>query len=101
MIGIIAIVSTFSSLRRLLAIGSLFPDLSKKLSYFTAAFVRADARAQGVIKPNKGADEEYDALTATIRRIEQELEHHLRDIEPTFKGKVSKISFAPFSMNLI
>ncbi len=42
-----------------------------------------------VIKPNAGADEEYDKTALTVRRIERELEVHLRDMELLFKGKVT------------
>ena len=42
----------------------------------------------GVIKPNTGADADYDQMTSTIKRIERELEVHLREMEALFGGKV-------------
>jgi hypothetical protein len=43
-----------------------------------------------VILPNAGADPSYDQTVATIKKIERDLEVHLREAEAIFKGKVSR-----------
>ena len=42
----------------------------------------------GVIRPNPGADADYDATVQTVKKIERELEIHLREVEFGFNGKV-------------
>ncbi|KAK2166249.1 hypothetical protein LSH36_40g05016 [Paralvinella palmiformis] len=54
-----------------------FPCLKDELEFFTSAFDHQKARAEGVIKPSPGVDNEYDSAMEDIRMSNRELQEYL------------------------
>ncbi len=85
-------------LKRITAVGELFPDLSEDLDEFSRRFDRDRAEQEGAIVPFPGFEDDYDNLSKKIAEHEQELEGILQEAKKKFKSP--KISFKNLGKNL-
>ncbi|XP_037881216.1 probable DNA mismatch repair protein Msh6 [Glossina fuscipes] len=69
--------------------GGIFPNMKEKLDYFKQAFDHKKATESGVIAPESGIDEEYDAIEFKIANINKDLQEYLIRQEKYFGCRLS------------
>uniref|UniRef100_A0A1A9WE19 DNA mismatch repair protein n=1 Tax=Glossina brevipalpis TaxID=37001 RepID=A0A1A9WE19_9MUSC len=69
--------------------GGIFPNMKDKLGFFKQAFDHKKATETGVIAPEAGIDEEYDAIENKITKINKDLEKYLIEQEKYFGCRLS------------
>ncbi|ELU18588.1 hypothetical protein CAPTEDRAFT_139957, partial [Capitella teleta] len=57
--------------------GGRFPDLTEQLDFFEQSFDQKKAKTEGVIKPSKGVDPDYDFALSDMKLVQQQLDDYL------------------------
>lgn len=66
-----------------------FPDLEKQLTFYANSFDTVKAKAEGIIIPNQGVNQQYDSSQEQVNSILEELNQYLIQQKRRLNCKVS------------